>query len=75
MRPPTAIYSVYNYFCKSLPWIIVCQTSYPLWQQASLKFQLCGHDNPVMKENGFYLLSNDIRIFQSTTEKQNFPFN
>jgi len=40
-----------NYFCKSLPWITVCQISYPLWQRALLRFQLCGRDNPVMRES------------------------
>lgn len=47
---------MYNYFHKSLPWIIVCQISYPLWQRALLKFQLCGRDNPVREESRFHFL-------------------
>lgn len=56
MRHSVAIQRVYNYSHKSLPWIIVCQISYPLWQRALLKFQLCGRDNPVREESRFHFL-------------------
>lgn len=74
MRPPVEIWQACNYFHKSLPWITVCQISYPLWQRALLKSQLRGRDNPVMEESRFYLLPNGIHILQSTPEKQNFMF-